>query len=239
MAGFDMVKYNCLDSLELKFKTNPNIVSFMFEPIQGEAGIIVPDSGYISRVRELCNTYNVLMIADEVQTGMGRTGKMIACDHEIIKPDILVLGKALSGGMLPLSAVLADNHIMDNITPGTHGSTFGGNPLAAAVGIESINITLEEKLCENSLELGEYFRTTLTDISKSRDIIVRGKGLMNAMELPSKEITKKLIRLLIDHGLLVKSTHENIIRLAPPLIINKDQIDYALAIIDFNLNKLK
>ena len=153
MNGFEIIPYNCLHSLEEKLKENHNIVSFMLEPIQGEAGVIVPNQNYLKKVETLCKKYNVLMIADEVQTGLGRTGKMLACDYEQVKPDILILGKALSGGIMPISAVLSDSHIMDVITPGTHGSTFGGNPLAAAIGMEAIDIVKDEKLCENSVLL--------------------------------------------------------------------------------------
>ena len=234
MRGFDMVPYNCIETLEKKFIENPNIVSFMLEPIQGEAGIIIPDAGYLKNVRKLCDKYNVLMIADEVQTGMGRTGQMLCCDHENVKPDILILGKALSGGIVPLSAVLADSDVMDVITPGTHGSTFGGNPLASAVGIAAINVTINENLSKNSLELGEYFRNSLQDITKNNHYVVdiRGKGLMNGMELANKYITDDLIVLLRNKGILTKSTHDNTIRLAPPLVIDKSEINKALNIIE-------
>lgn len=241
MDGFDFVPYNCLEILEDKFKRNPNIVSFMVEPIQGEAGIIIPDDNYLKGVRQLCDKYNVLMIADEVQTGMGRTGEMIACDHEDVKPDILILGKALSGGMLPISAVLADNEVMDVITPGTHGSTFGGNPLASAVGIEAINIILDEKLSWKSKMFGKYFRDNLREITKDNMNVteVRGKGLMNGIELIDEEYTNNLIVLLRNRGILTKSTHGNIIRLAPPLVINKDQVDKSLEIIGDTFDFLK
>ncbi len=233
MRGFDFVPYNCLDILEKRFIENPNIISFMFEPIQGEAGIIVPDDGYIKGVRELCNKYNVLMIADEVQTGMGRTGGLLACDHENVKPDILILGKALSGGILPISAVLADSHIMDVITPGTHGSTFGGNPLAAVVGMEAVDVTIEEKLSDNSEILGKYFRKCLQSITKNNDKIlkVRGRGLMNGIELVDSVSTQNLIDVLRQNGLLTKSTHDTVIRLAPPLVIDKGEVDDAIDII--------
>ena len=240
MNGFECIPYNCLDSLENKFKSNPNIVSFMLEPIQGEAGIIIPNDGYLKKVKQLCEQYNVLMIADEVQTGMGRTGQLIACDYENIKPDILILGKALSGGMLPVSAVLADSCIMDVITPGTHGSTFGGNPLAAAVGSEAINITIEEQLCKNSYNIGKFFRNNLKDITKNYDFVkdIRGKGLMNCIELDNKENTNKLIALLKEEGLITKSTHENVIRLAPPLIIKAKQMLNALDIFKISLKQV-
>tara|TARA_B100000085_G_scaffold265787_1_gene273845 strand:+ start:111 stop:1343 length:1233 start_codon:yes stop_codon:yes gene_type:complete len=233
MNGFHFVKYNCIESLEDTFMKYPNIVSFMLEPIQGEAGIIIPDAGYLTKVRELCDKYNVLMIADEVQTGMGRTGKMLCCDHENVQPDILILGKALSGGMMPISAVLANHDIMDVITPGTHGSTFGGNPLAAAIGIEAIDITLREELSENANVLGEYFLNNLKEFTKDIDFVVdvRGKGLMNAIELNSELVANDLIAVLKNNGLLAKTTHENIVRLAPPLIITKNEINQSLDII--------
>ena len=168
------------------------------------------------------------------KTGMGRTGQMLCCDHENVKPDILILGKALSGGIVPLSAVLADSDVMDVITPGTHGSTFGGNPLASAVGIAAINVTINENLSKNSLELGEYFRNSLQDITKNNHYVVdiRGKGLMNGMELANKYVTDDLIVLLRNKGILIKSTHDNTIRLAPPLVIDKSEINKALNIID-------
>lgn len=233
MQGFKSIPYNCLDSLQKSFEDDPNIVSFMLEPIQGEAGIILPDIGYLKEVRKLCTEYNVLMIADEVQTGMGRTGKMVACDHEEIKPDILILGKALSGGMLPISAVLANNSIMDVITPGTHGSTFGGNPLASVIGIEAINIIKDENLCQNSYEMGKYFRDNLNAYTRNNSNVVqvRGQGLMNGIELRNKRYTDDLIKLLRMNGILTKSTHDTIIRLAPPLIITEDEVDTALEII--------
>ena len=240
MRGFEMVDYNSISSLETKLKSNPNIVSLMLEPIQGEAGIIIPDKKYLDNVRHLCNKYGVLMIADEVQTGMGRTGKMTACMHENVKPDILILGKALSGGIMPVSAVMADNHIMNNITPGTHGSTFGGNPLGAAIAMEAIDITIDEDLCQNSETLGRYFRDNLKTISTEYDIVkdVRGLGLMNAMEFNNKDTTIDFINNVREDGLLTKSTHDTTIRLAPPLVINKEQINEALEIIDKNLKKL-
>ena len=212
----------------------------MVEPIQGEAGIIIPDIHYLNNVKRLCEKYNVLMIADEVQTGLGRTGKMLACDYNNIKPDILILGKALSGGFLPLSAVLSDSHIMDVITPGTHGSTFGGNPLAASVGIESLNIIKDENLCEKSFENGKYFRNELKNIIKTKDFIkdVRGKGLLNAIEFDNKQKTDKILYLLKENGLLAKSTHDTIIRLSPPLVITKEELNNSLQIIKDSINKI-
>ena len=240
MNGFDIIPFNCIKSLERKFIENPNIVSFMVEPIQGEAGIIIPDSKYLNNVKKLCEKYNVLMIADEVQTGLGRTGKMITCDYNNIKPDILILGKALSGGFLPLSAVLSDSNVMDVITPGTHGSTFGGNPLAASIGIESLNIIKDEKLCEKSFENGKYFRNELKNITKNKDFIkdIRGKGLLNAIEFKNREKTDKILNLLKENGLLAKSTHNTIIRLSPPLVITKKELNKSLEIINNSINEI-
>ena len=240
MNGFEIIPFNCIKSLEKKFIENPNIVSFMVEPIQGEAGILIPDANYLNDVKKLCDKYNFLMIADEVQTGLGRTGKMLACDYNKIKPDILILGKALSGGFLPLSAVLSDSHIMDVITPGTHGSTFGGNPLAASIGIEALNIIKNENLSKKSFKNGKYFRNELKKIAKNKYLIknVRGKGLLNAIEFYDKDKTDDFLMLLKDNGLLAKSTHSNIIRLSPPLIITKKQLDISLEIINNCVNKI-
>ena len=236
--GFDVIPYNCIASLETAFKHNPNIVSFMLEPIQGEAGIIVPDEGYLKKVKKLCKTYDVLMIADEVQTGLGRTGKMLACDYEETKPDILVLGKALSGGMMPISVVLADDDIMEVMEPGTHGSTFGGNPLAAAVGTEAIQIIKDENLVENSYTMGKYFRDTINTFDTNLNITCRGKGLLNAIEFENKDITEKVGASLQKRGLLAKSTRDNVLRLSPPLIIKKTQIDQSLDILHKSLSTL-
>ena len=236
--GFDVIPYNCIYSLKRAFKHNPNIVSFMIEPIQGEAGIIIPDDGYLKKVKQLCEQYNVLMIADEVQTGLGRTGKMLACDYEKIKPDILVLGKALSGGMMPISVVLADNHIMEVMEPGTHGSTFGGNPLAAAVGMEAIQIIKDENLVENSYKMGQYFRHTINNFNTNIHFTCRGKGLLNAIEFENKTITEKVSISLEANGLLAKSTRDNVLRLSPPLVIHKQQIDQALDIIHETLTTI-
>ncbi len=230
MNGMDIIPYNNISFLEEKLKKNPNIVAYMLEPIQGEAGIIIPDVGYLQKVRNLCDKYNILMIADEVQTGLGRTGKMLACDHEKVKPDILCLGKALSGGVLPISAVLADNQVMDCITPGTHGSTFGGNPLAAAVATASLKVIQEEDLCKNSEKMGKLFRKSI----EKRDFIkdIRGKGLMNAIELENKEITDILCENLAENGILTKSTHDTILRMTPPLVIKEFQMNKACEVIN-------
>lgn len=229
--GFDIVPYNNIEKLEDKFLKNPNIVAYMLEPIQGEAGIIIPYNGYIRDVKYLCEKYNILMIADEVQTGLGRTGKLLACDYEDVKPDILCLGKALSGGYMPISAVLANNNIMKYITPGTHGSTFGGNPLACSIAIEALKIINDEKLVENSYNMGEYFRKELKNIKNNNIIDIRGKGLLNAIELKNEIIANKFCNNLIENGLLTSITHGNIIRLSPPLIININEINKSLDII--------
>ena len=231
MKGIDIIPYNDLNSLENKLKNNSNIVAFMVEPIQGEAGVIIPDDKYLYNVKKLCEKYNVLLIADEVQTGLGRTGKLLASDYDNIKPDILCLGKALSCGIMPISAVLADSNIMNCITPGTHGSTFGGNPLASAVAIEAIKIILNNKLDRNSYNMGEKFRNELFNINRDFIVDIRGKGLMNAIEFENKQITDKVCNLLIKNGILTKSTHDNILRMAPPLTINKKQMNNALRII--------
>ena len=228
MRGFELIDYNNIVQLEDTFKKNPNIVSFMLEPIQGEAGIIIPDDKYLVKVRKLCTKYNVLMIADEVQTGLGRTGKMLACDYSYIKPDILILGKALSGGFLPVSAVLSDNDIMEVITPGTHGSTYGGNPLASAIGIEAINIIEDEGLVKNAYNQGKYFRKSVKDLQFPTIKDCRGKGLLNAIEFHRAEEADKFVNNLISNGVLVKSTHKNTIRLSPPLTIKREDMDIAL-----------
>lgn len=241
MRGFKLVDYNDIDKLEKTFKKYPNIVSFMLEPIQGEAGIIIPDDDYLVNVRKLCTKYNVLMIADEVQTGLGRTGKMLACDYSKtseyikMKPDILILGKALSGGFLPVSAVLSKDKIMEVITPGTHGSTYGGNPLASAIGIEAINIIEDEELVENSYKQGNYFRKSINDLQFPSIKECRGKGLLNAIEFHNEKDADKFVNNLISNGILAKSTHRNTIRLSPPLIINQEEMDKALHLIKLSL----
>mmetsp|Transcript_7216 Transcript_7216/g.9409 ORF Transcript_7216/g.9409 Transcript_7216/m.9409 type:complete len:433 (-) Transcript_7216:1235-2533(-) len=229
MPGFEMIPYNDLEALEQFFKENPNTAGFMLEPIQGEAGVVVPDEGYLRQVRRLCTEYNVLMIADEVQTGIARTGKMLACDHEQVKPDILILGKSLSGGVYPISAVLCDDFIMDNITPGTHGSTYGGNPLACAVGIAALDVVLDEKLSERSENLGSVFRNSLLPLVDDIDAVqtVRGKGLFNAMVI-NETNGKNALDLcyeLANEGILAKPTHGDIIRFSPPLVISEEQLN--------------
>jgi ornithine--oxo-acid transaminase len=233
VPGFDLISYNDLHQLEEACK-NPDVVAFMVEPIQGEAGVIIPDKGYLAGVREICSKYNVLFIADEVQTGLGRTGKMTCCEHENVKPDLLVLGKALGGGVYPVSAVLGRDDIMKTLKPGQHGSTFGGNPLACAVGMASVNVILNEQLCDNATAMGEIFRAELQKINSPLIKDVRGMGLLNAIEILPYGTGKTAWDVCISmlkHGLLAKQTHKNIIRFAPPLVINKEQIIQATEII--------
>ena len=227
LPGFELIEYNNLNALEEVIK-DPNTAAFMVEPIQGEAGVIVPDNNYLKGVRALCTKYNVLFIADEVQTGLGRTGKMLACDHEGVKPDILILGKALSGGTIPVSAVLANNEVMLTIKPGEHGSTYGGNPLACAVAMEALKVLKDEKLSENSEALGIIFRDEMNRLKNESDLItdVRGKGLFNAIVIKERNGKTALDVCLkfADNGLLAKPTHGDIIRFAPPLVINREQL---------------
>ena len=228
MPGYDLVPYNDLEALETELK-DFNVCAFMVEPIQGEAGVVVPDEGYLSGVRKLCDKYNVLFIADEVQTGIARTGKMLACDYEDARPDLLILGKAISGGVFPVSAVLADDEIMLCIQPGEHGSTFGGNPLACAVATAALQVVADENLAANAMELGKLFRSELTTFAETCDLVtsVRGKGLLNAVIINDAENSSTawdVCMALRDNGLLAKPTHGNIIRFAPPLVITKDQL---------------
>lgn len=236
VPGFEIVPYNDLSSLEKVLK-QPNIAGLMIEPIQGEAGVVVPDEGYLRQAYEICRQNNVLFIADEVQTGLGRTGKMMACDHENIKPDILILGKALSGGMMPVSAVLADNTVMDVLKPGEHGSTFGGNPLACEVAHTALEVIIEEKLPEKANDLGKQFRSRLQSIQQEHAVIqqVRGKGLLNALVIDNNnnhELAWDICLKMIKKGLLAKPTHGNIIRMAPPLVINENELEQGLNIIE-------
>lgn len=239
MPGFERIPYNDLQALEAKLAADANIAGFMFEPIQGEAGVVVPDEGYLKGVRELCSRYNVLMIADEVQTGLCRTGKMLACDWEEVKPDILILGKALSGGVMPVSAVLSSDEVMLTIKPGEHGSTFGGNPLACAVAMEALQVLKDEKLDENAQEMGTILRNGLNEIKSPLIHSVRGKGLLNAMVIDeSYGITAyDLCYGFKERGLLAKPTHGNIIRFAPPLVIKKEQMQECIMIIKDTINK--
>ncbi len=233
MPGYNLIPYNDLNILEETLK-DPNVCAFMVEPIQGEAGVIVPDEGYLKGVREICDRYNVLFIADEVQTGLARTGKLLACDHEDVKPDILILGKALSGGVFPVSAVLANDDVMLCIKPGEHGSTYGGNPLACKVAIAALNVIKEEDLCENSQILGDVFRKKLRNFSNPLIKEVRGKGLLNAIEVNDSADSKTAWNIcmeLKEKGLLAKPTHGNIIRFAPPLVINKKHLEICIEII--------
>ena len=235
MPGYSLIPYNDLEALENELK-DKNVAAFMVEPIQGEAGVVVPDEGYLSGVRELCTKYNVLFIADEVQTGIARTGKMLATDYENARPDILILGKALSGGVLPISAVLADDEIMLCIKPGEHGSTFGGNPLACTVARAALEVVVEEDLSSNAFEMGKIFRNELNDRLSNSNIVklVRGRGLLNAIvinDTPESETAWNICLALRDNGLLAKPTHGNIIRFAPPLVINKEELMICIDII--------
>ena len=235
MPGYDLIPYNDLNALENELK-DPNVAAFMVEPIQGEAGVVVPDEGYLEGVRKLCDKYNVLFIADEVQTGIARTGRMLATDYEDAKPDILILGKALSGGVFPVSAVFANDEVMLCIQPGEHGSTFGGNPLACAVAKAALEVVLEENLASNAEKLGAYFRDKLNEYILKSDLVslVRGKGLLNAIVINDDEKSSTAWDLCVKmkmNGLLAKPTHGNIIRFAPPLVINKDQLDTCIDII--------
>lgn len=224
MPGFEIVEYNNLEALKNKFSSDPNIVAFMVEPIQGEAGVVVPDPGYLKGVRDLCTQYNVLWIADEVQTGLGRTGKWLAIDHENVRPDMVCLGKALSGGVYPVSAVLADDDVMLTIKPGEHGSTFGGNPVASQVAIASLEVIEEENLIQRAETMGNILRRELSKIPKDVVSVVRGKGLLNAIVINSKYDAWDICLKFRDNGLLAKPTHGDKIRLAPPLVIEEEQL---------------
>jgi ornithine--oxo-acid transaminase len=232
MPGFTIVPYNNLPALEKAFQ-DKNVAAFMVEPVQGEAGVVLPDEGYLKGVRQLCDEYNVLFIADEIQTGLCRTGKMLACDHEGVRPDILILGKALSGGVLPVSAVLADNEIMMNIKPGEHGSTYGGNPLACNVAMAALQVLKDEKMCENAEKMGEILRRELRNLNSPIIKTVRGKGLLNAIviEHENPNASQLLCLQLMKNGLLAKPTHGDKIRFAPPLLINEAQIMECIQII--------
>lgn len=239
--GFIAVPYNDLDALNKVFEAHgPEIAGFMVEPIQGEAGVNVPDDGFLSAAMDLCRKHHVLFIGDEIQTGIARTGKMLACDYDGVKPDILILGKALSGGMYPVSAVLASNDIMDVIHPGQHGSTYGGNPMACAVAMEALQIVKDEKLAENAYKLGLIFRERMQKLCDSTDLLikVRGKGLLNAILVNDTEDSSTAMDICIalsENGLLAKPTHGNIIRFAPPLVMNEAELNECCSIIEHTI----
>ena len=237
VPGFEIVEYNNIQALEQAFQDS-NVAAFMVEPIQGEAGVIMPSDDYLKQVRALCTKYNVLWIADEVQTGLGRTGAMLCCDHAHVKPDILILGKALGGGVFPVSAVLASNEVMGVLHPGQHGSTFGGNPLACAVATAALKVLVDESLPQNASEMGELFRKGLKEINSPIVKKVRGKGLLNAIDIEPFGNGKTAYDVCIalkSNGLLAKQTHTHTIRFAPPLTINAGQIEEALQIINFSI----
>jgi ornithine--oxo-acid transaminase len=243
MPGFDIIAYDDISAIE-KAVSNPNVCALWIEPIQGEAGVYVPQDGYLKAARELCDQYNVLLMMDEIQTGIARTGKMLAADHENVRPDLLILGKALSGGTMPVSCVLADDRIMMLLKPGEHGSTFGGNPVAAAVCMEALNVVKDEKLAENASKLGIIFRDRMKSLIKKTPLItlVRGKGLLNAIlinDTPDSETAWNLCMDFSKNGLLAKPTHGNIIRLAPPLVITEEQIHECCDIIEKSVLNFK
>lgn len=243
LPGFEIVNYNDLNALE-KALEDPNVAGFMVEPIQGEAGVVVPNEGYLKKAYDLCKSKNVLFIADEVQTGISRTGKLYCCQHENVQPDILILGKALSGGVFPVSAVLANDEIMLTIKPGEHGSTFGGNPLACKVAMAALEVAIEENLAENAQKLGQIFRKELTAFAKENDIIqlVRGKGLLNAVVINDPEhsnIAWDICVRLKENGLLAKPTHGNIIRFAPPLVMTEDELMDCVNIIKHTIKEFQ
>ena len=242
--GFIKIEYDNLKALEDALAQNPNVAGFLVEPIQGEAGVYVPAEHYLTKAKALCEKYNVLFIADEVQTGIARTGKMLAVDHENVKPDVLILGKALSGGVYPVSAVLANNSIMDVIKPGNHGSTFGGNPIAAIVAIAALEVIKDEQLAKNAQVLGELFRSELNKYIQSNNLVnlVRGKGLLNAIVINDEEDSDtawNICLALRDNGLLAKPTHGNIIRFAPPLVMNEEELLDCVSIITKTLKEFE
>ena len=238
--GFVRIPYDDVPALEEALK-DPNVAGFLLEPIQGEAGVYVPHEGYLKKAYDLCKARNVLFMADEVQTGIARTGKMLACDHEGVRPDILILGKAISGGLMPVSCVLADDEIMLTIKPGEHGSTYGGNPIAAKVSMAALQVIKDEKLEENAERLGKIFRERVKAIKSDRVELVRGKGLLNAVVITPKngKTAWDVCLKLRDNGLLAKPTHEHIIRFAPPLVINEEQLIEAIGIIEKTLKEFE
>lgn len=236
-AGFKVIPYG--DAAALEKAITPNTAAFLVEPIQGEAGIVAPPDGYLAKCAELCKKHNVLLICDEIQTGLGRTGKLLACQHENVKPDGLILGKALGGGLLPVSMFLARRDVMEVFTPGDHGSTFGGNPLASAVGLEALNVLVEEKLAERSAEMGAYLLDKLHALKSPLVNDLRGKGLFIGIEIDShKASAREVCEHLMAHGILSKETHETVVRLAPPLVITREQIDWAVERINLVLRKM-
>jgi len=237
--GFEVIPYNDIDALALALQ-DENVIAFLVEPIQGEAGVIVPDEGYLSKAAAMCKAANVLLIADEIQTGLCRTGKMLACDHENVRPDILLLGKALSGGTMPVSAVLADDEIMLTIKPGDHGSTYGGNPLACKVAMTALQVLVDEKMAENSVIQGEHLRNELIALGHEHIAVVRGKGLFNAIVIdhPKKDTAWDICIQMKQNGLLAKPTHGDRIRFAPPLLITHPQIDECVSIIKKSMEKI-
>ena len=238
--GFVRIPYDDIPALEEALK-DPNVAGFLLEPIQGEAGVYVPHEGYLKKAYDLCKAHNVLFMADEVQTGIARTGKMLACDHEGVRPDILILGKAISGGLMPVSCVLADDEIMLTIKPGEHGSTYGGNPIAAKVSMAALQVIKDEKLEENAERLGKIFRERMKAIKSDMVEIVRGKGLLNAVVITPKngKTAWDVCLKLRDNGLLAKPTHEHIVRFAPPLVINEEQLIEAIGIIEKTLKEFE
>ncbi len=239
MPGFEAIPFNDIDALTLAL-TDKNVAGFLLEPIQGEAGVFVPDDGYLAKAKNLCEKANVLFIADEIQTGLARTGKMLACDHENVRPDILLLGKALSGGVLPVSAVLCDDEIMMTIKPGEHGSTYGGNPLACKVAMTALQVLKEEQMAENADAMGDLLRSELNKLQSPYISIVRGKGLLNAIviEHHNKDAAWELCLQLKENGLLAKPTHGDKIRFAPPLVITSEQLLECVSIISKSLTCL-
>jgi ornithine--oxo-acid transaminase len=238
VPGFLQIPYNNIEALEVALQ-NKNVAAFMVEPIQGEAGVIVPDTGYLKAAHELCKRHNVLLIADEIQTGLSRTGKLLASDYDDVRPDILMLGKALSGGVMPISAVLCDNYIMDTIKPGEHGSTFGGNPLACVVAMAALGVLRDQNLADNAYQMGQLFRAELEKVNSPFISTVRGKGLLNAIEVTHQNPNAAwdFCLVLKENGLLAKPTHGNKIRFAPPLIITRDQILESISIIKKSLDQ--
>lgn len=238
MPGYEVIPYNDIPALQAALQ-DKNVAGFLVEPIQGEAGVVVPGEGYLAKAAAICKEANVLFIADEVQTGLARTGKMLACDHEDVRPDILILGKALSGGTIPVSAVLADDEIMMTIKPGEHGSTYGGNPLACKVAMAALQVLKDEKMAENAAVQGEYLRSALTAINHPNISTVRGKGLLNAIVIDhvNKDTAWDICLQMKDNGLLAKPTHGDKIRFAPPLVITKEQVDECVDIIHRSLQQ--